>query len=52
MENRKLSLNMSERAREARRRYMATWRSKNRDKVRRNQIAYWERKAEEVSKHG
>jgi len=45
VENRKLSLVMSEKAREARRRYMAEWRSKNRDKVRRSQIDYWERRA-------
>jgi len=45
VENRKLSLLMSEQAREARRRYMAEWRSKNKDKVRCSQIKYWERRA-------
>ena len=47
MESRKISLVMSEGAREARRRYMQKWREKNRDKVRSSQIQYWERKAQE-----
>ncbi len=48
MENRKLSLNMSEKAREARRRYMAKWRSRNRERVRRNNANYWERQGEKL----
>ena len=46
MENRKISLVMSEKARAARRRYMAEWRSKNRDLARASNIRYWEKQAE------
>jgi len=46
MESRKISLVMSEGAREARRRYMSKWREQNRDKARASNIRYWERQAE------
>ena len=48
MESRKISLVMSERAREARRCYMRKWREQNRDRVRLNQINYWEKLAEKM----
>jgi len=47
VESRKISLVMSEGAREARRRYMAEWREKNRDRARASNIRYWEKVARE-----
>lgn len=44
LENRK----MSERALEARRRYMAEWRKNNRDRIRRSNTSYWERRAKRM----
>ena len=54
MESRKISLVMSEGAREARRRYMSKWREQNRDKARASNIRYWEKQAsqEEAESNG
>lgn len=40
-------MTMSEAAKQARRNYLREWRKKNADKVKRQQISYWERKAAE-----
>lgn len=39
---------MDEKAREAQRAYMREWRRKNKDKVRSNNLRYWERKAQKA----
>lgn len=39
-----------EKARDAKRKYMALWRSQNRDKVKASQQKYWEKKYKESEK--
>lgn len=41
--------NMSEAAKAARREYDRQWREKNRDKITKYQIEFWERKAKKIA---
>jgi hypothetical protein len=42
------NLKLSQEAKELRNAYQRQWRKDNKDKVKKNQVAYWERKAQEM----